>query len=79
MEAGAKARSVLTRERDEARRRAEANDQTIVALVQDRLQLKQQVCLTSHGSHGAARMETCLTGAEDSWDCSNGTPIRANS
>ncbi|EFJ45267.1 hypothetical protein VOLCADRAFT_106076 [Volvox carteri f. nagariensis] len=43
MEAGAKARTVLTRERDEARRRAEANDQTIVALVEDRLQLKQQV------------------------------------
>ncbi|GIL73625.1 hypothetical protein Vretifemale_3787, partial [Volvox reticuliferus] len=43
MEAGAKARAVLTRERDEARRRAEANDQTIVMLVEDRLQLKQQV------------------------------------
>ncbi|GLI64714.1 hypothetical protein VaNZ11_008074 [Volvox africanus] len=43
MEVGAKARAVLTRERDEARRRAEANDQTIVMLVEDRLQLKQQV------------------------------------
>ncbi|GFR47919.1 hypothetical protein Agub_g9721, partial [Astrephomene gubernaculifera] len=43
MEASAKHRTALTRERDEARRRAESNDQTIVALVQDRLQLKQQV------------------------------------
>lgn len=43
MEAGVKARTMLTRDRDEARRRAEANDQTIVMLVEDRLQLKQQV------------------------------------
>lgn len=43
MEGHAKARATLTRERDEARRRAEANDSTIMALVQDRLGLKQQV------------------------------------
>ncbi|KAG2484398.1 hypothetical protein HYH03_016812 [Edaphochlamys debaryana] len=43
MEASAKARAHIARERDEARKRAEANDSTIVALVQDRLQLKQQV------------------------------------
>ncbi|KXZ53282.1 hypothetical protein GPECTOR_7g1176 [Gonium pectorale] len=54
MDAGAKARTQLIRERDEARRRAEANDQTIVALVQDRLQLKQQV----EGLTGKMRTET---------------------
>lgn len=43
LEAGTKARTAIVKERDEARRRAEGQDQTIVKLVQDRLQLKQQV------------------------------------
>ncbi|KAG2446456.1 hypothetical protein HYH02_008448 [Chlamydomonas schloesseri] len=43
LEAGTKARTAIAKERDEARRRAEGQDQTIVKLVQDRLALKQQV------------------------------------
>jgi hypothetical protein len=42
MEVQAKARAALVKERDEARKRAEGCDGTIVALVQDRLTLKQQ-------------------------------------